>query len=245
MAERDITDPEAPRWKKVSRFEYLDRPFDAVWRALVKDPEVVLGVPEDGGPRLHVTLTGHDVSRAVRVTHGGVQVDGDTAHLAFRAQDASHPERFPELAAVLTLIPIAAGGRPATQVGLDARYRPPFGPLGKAGDRVAGGEWAAESITRLLGGITARLGALTGPAPDRTDRAPTGPGAPGARRVLVPVDDLASRSAAGLAGELATTPGVSRADVNPWSGMVTIEYDPQICALETILAELRVDPPAT
>lgn len=131
-------------WRDIRHCAYVDRPFAEVCRLLAEEPARVLGDSGDGGvvreqrAGLHVRRAGVDVSRDVRILRGDLLLDEDAARLPLRWEDAERPNLFPVLEATLELVPVPAGRRPTTQVGLAGRYRPPFGRLGAVADTLAG-----------------------------------------------------------------------------------------------------------
>jgi len=240
-------------WRTVRHYAYVERPYEAVWAKLAQAPRQVLGgddAPSAGGAlaELHVRRAGIDVSRAVKIKFGGLVTEEEMARMGLHWEAGRHPQLFPVLDGILSLAPIVSGRRHVTQVGLVGRYRPPFGALGGIGDRMAGEEVAAESVARFVDDVARRLEA-------QADAQPSGPDMPentadGAddsdrRRILVPLDGLGDRrgGAVGIGRQLAGTPGVVRAQVDPVAGMAEIEYDPDLCSLSRILAELEVEGP--
>lgn len=254
----EMTTTQAPPgrrgWRTIRHYAYVPRPYEAVWAKLAEAPREVLSTGDDlsaaGLPlaELRVHRAGLAVSRVVKVKFGGLVVEEEMARMGLRWNDGRHPQFFPVLEGILSLAPIRAGRRHMTQVGLVGRYRPPFGAVGAVGDRMAGEDVAVESVAGFVDTIARRLEALVdaeplGPelAEDASDEADDAH----RRRILVPLDGLADRrgGALGVDRQLAGTPGVLRALVDPVVGMAEIEYDPDLCSLSRILAELEVDGP--
>ncbi|MEW6473416.1 MAG: hypothetical protein AB1679_14185 [Actinomycetota bacterium] len=241
-------------WRTVRHYAYVRRPYEAVWAKLAEAPRDVFRTGDDLSPtglplvELRVVRAGIAVSRAVNIKFGGLVAEEEMARMGLRWEDRHHPQLFPVLEGILSLTPISAGRRQVTQVGLVGRYRPPFGALGAVGDRMGGENVAVESVAGFVDHIARRLEALVdvetlGPEP--SERARDEADDSDHRRILVPLDGLGERrgGALGVDRQLAGTPGVIRALVDPVAGMAEIEYDPDLCSLSRILAELEVDGP--
>ena len=110
--------------------------------------------------------------------------------------------------------------------------------LDALGDHFTGGE-LEEQLGRLESMVDA--GPL-GPEPEQNP-SEAGAGRSEARRVFIPLDGLGERrgGAVALSRQLAATPGVVHAEVDPVAGMANVEYDPDLCSLSRILAELEAD----
>jgi hypothetical protein len=238
--------------RSVHHYAYVERPYEAVWMKLAQAPRQVIGGDEawsaDGAlSELHVRRAGVDVSRAVKIKLGGIVAEDEMARMGVRWEDSRHPHLFPVLQGILSLAPVESGRRHVTQVGLVGRYRPPFGALGGIGDRMVGDEVAAEAIAGFVDDVARRLEALVDTEPFGREIAEDLVGADDSeyRRILVPLDGLADRrgGAVGIGRQLRGAPGVLRAQIDPVAGMAEIEYDPDLCSLSRILAELEVDAP--
>ena len=239
-------------WRTVRHYAYVERPYEAVWAKLAQAPRQVLGgdeAPSDGSlTDLHVRRAGIDLARAVKIKFGGLVAEDGMARMGLRWEARRHPQFFPVLEGILSLFPIVSGRRHVTQVGLVGRYRPPFGVLGDIGDRVAGEGVAVETVARFVDGVARRLEDQVDAepfVPEMPVRTANGVDSSDRRRILVPLDELGDRrgGAVGIARQLAGTPGVVRAQVDPVAGMAEIEYDPGLCSLSGILAELEVEEP--
>lgn len=243
-------------WATVRHYAYVERPYDDAWAALAAAPHQVLGAgtSEGSGPgisELHVRRAGVHLSRAVTIRFGGMVCEEDMTRMALRWEDARRPELFPVFEGVLSLAPLTVGSHQVTQVGLVGKYRPPFGALGAIADRVAGGEGVAEeSVAGFVDDVAVRLATLVDPAAPANEPEGAGPGGLDSdeadrSRVLVPLDGLGARQggAVGVARQLAGTPGVIRAEIDPLAGMAEIVYDPDQVSLSRVLAELEVDVP--
>jgi hypothetical protein len=103
---------------------------------------------------------------------------------------------------------------------------------GAAADRLAGSEVADEVIAAFVDGITARLEALIPPEDvtleDGESLEEVSDASTGRSRILITLDQLADHrgGAVALTRQLAGTPGVTHAEVNPLAGIATVEYDP-------------------
>lgn len=236
-------------WRTVRYYAYVARPYEDVWPKLVEAPRSVLGgdVTPSGQTELRVRRVGIELSRSVKMRFGGVVCSEDHARMALHWEDARHPAFFPVLEAIISLAPLTAGRRHITQIGLVGRYRPPFGALGGVADRMAGEDVAAESVAAFLQNVARRLESMVDadplePEPEQ-DPSEAGADRSEARRVLIPLDGLGERrgGAVALSRQLAATPGVVHAEVDPVAGMADVEYDPDLCSLNGILAELEAN----
>jgi hypothetical protein len=223
-------------WRAIRYFAYLDRAFRDVRRALAADPQQILAGPSrspgdgESAPvtELRVRRAGFDLTRDVRMAIGEIEIGMHSARLPLRWEDATHPQLFPILDAVLEIAPVHAGRRTMTQLGLRGHYRPPFGRLGGLADSLAGQRIVVESVERFLDHFVERLGAdLPEPEPhgapevdrDVSDRL--------RRRIVLAVEGLdhSPGGAAGLGLRLLGEPGVHAATVNPDTGLAVVDYD--------------------
>jgi hypothetical protein len=225
----------------------VDRPYADVCRLLAKDPERVLGHPGDTDAvreqrtGLHVRRAGVDLSREVRIVRGDLVLDEDAARLPLRWEDAERPNLFPVLEVTLELVPVPAGRRSTTQVGLTGRYRPPFGRLGAVADTLAGHKMVLESVDRFLDEITGRIEAEVeprAPAPEASGSPVSGLSSE--RRVFLPVESLGRFPGGALAlrERLSAEPGVRKAMVDAVAGMAVIDYNATVCSLGRLLAAM-------
>jgi len=245
----------APTWHQIHRYAYVTRPFEDVWTAVAGNPSMLVDESVDGGVKrlqLHARVAGIDVARPVLVHVGGLVNRGDCAVLALTWWDQAWRNLFPMMEAVLELVPVDYRGWPITQVGLVGRYRPPFGEVGNAIDRVAGAQIVAESVAWFVGEVTRRLEAAV-PAPealeppsgneaalDDVDLAPW-------PHVFLPVDGLAHRAggAAAVREHLAAVPGVQHVEIDPIAAMAVVDYDPERCTPDDFVAVLDADEAGT
>lgn len=241
-----IAETDQQRWTTVRHYAYVPRLYEDAERLLAAEPEAVV-VGEPGQPRpsvspLHARLGRLSLTRSARVHLGPISRDSSVIHLNIRWEDSERPRLFPVLEAVLSLAPVPSAPRPVTQVGLVGRYRPPLGPVGELGDRLAGQSVAADAVAGFVADIASRLEFLLPESVDGTPSAEADPG-PETSRILIPLDHLQRRrgGAAGVSRQLAATPGVVRSQVNPITGLATVEYLPGEVHLEDLLDELGVD----
>jgi hypothetical protein len=242
-------------WREIRRYVYVERPFEDVWPLLTKAPGKQL--VEIGAGRYHGTsqlrahLAGVDVNRTVKVRFGGVVCDDAVARLALRWEDAGHPLLFPVLEGVIELVPLAFGRRQLTQVGLVGEYRPPLGRVGTLADSAAGAGVATESVERFLDDLARRLEALVEAVPhepgEEEPETAASPAENGSdtelRQVSLLVDGLGRRrgGAVALVRRLAAIPGVVHAEVDPFAGLAEVRYDPALCAIDQLVAEVEDD----
>ncbi|HET7720008.1 MAG TPA: heavy-metal-associated domain-containing protein [Acidimicrobiales bacterium] len=232
-------------WRAIRHFAYLERAFRDVRRALAADPQQVIAGPgaAAGGAEapvteLRVRRAGFDLTRDVRMTIGEIEIGMHSARLPLRWEDATHPQLFPILDAVLEIAPVHAGRRTMTQVGLLGHYRPPFGRLGGLADSLAGHGIAVESVEQFLGDLVERLGAglpepELAPEPEVDDEVPSHL----RRRIVLAVDGL-DRSPGGAAGRglrVLGEAGVLDATVNPDTGLAVIDYDSSVTSASRLI----------
>ncbi|HKY77166.1 MAG TPA: hypothetical protein VJS45_13555, partial [Acidimicrobiia bacterium] len=139
-------------WRTIERYTYVERAYEDVWGWLAGHLST-LGAPlPDGGHlvELRVRPGGREYGRPVRFHVGGLVAGKDRARAALGWADATRPHLFPQLEAVLEVVPVSTLSLPYTQIGVLARYRPPFGALGAIGDRIMGAEVTDASLTTFL-----------------------------------------------------------------------------------------------
>jgi hypothetical protein len=229
-------------WRPIERYAYVPRSYDETWAWLAGHLSG-LGEPLPGGGRsveLHVGPAGREFSRLVRLEVGGLVCADGGARAALAWADAAHPRLFPKLTAVLEVLPLPNESRPFTQIGVRARYRPPFGPVGSVGNHLVGGDVADAVITNFLDDL---VGVLMGavPAPQRSEDTRRDDDGGSLRRLFLTVDGLAVRpgGAVGVHAALLAVPGVVRAGIDPWTGLIAVDHDPDRGGLEEILDALE------
>ena len=232
--------------REVDRYAYVQRPYEDVWYWLANHLGAI-GAPLPDGSRLvqlRIRPGGVEVNRPVRLHMTGFVCGEERARLGVGWVDAVHPHLFPELEGVLELAPVPNDNAAFTQIGLVARYRPPFGPLGAIGDRLVGGEVADAAVTIFLDEL-ARLveehidPPSLAPDPEGSTKRPV-PDDPDVHRTFLTIDGLAVRrgGAVGAAASLATTPGVVRVGVDPRSGLASVDHDPARCSAAQLATAL-------
>jgi hypothetical protein len=240
----DTTIPKDRSWRGIERYAFVPRAYDEVWPWLAGHLST-MGDPLPGGGRsveLHISPAGRDVSRSVRLAVGGLVCRDGAACASLQWADASHPRLFPKLTAVLELRPLPNDRRPFTQIGVQARYRPPLGPVGLIGDHLVGADIADVAITNflddLVGSVTDGLPAEPEPEPVVVDLAG---GDPELRRHFLTLDGLGIRGggAVGVYEALSSLPGVVHVSVDPWTGLVAVDHDPHRCGLAEMVAVLE------
>lgn len=252
-----MVQPEAPlrptshavsdRWRVVRHYAYLAGRLDEAAAVLAADAEAV--VAGDGNlSHLHAHVAGVGVSRTARLHVGPVAQEEHVLHVPLRWEDERQPRLFPTLHAVLSVTELRSSRRAILQVGLVGHYQPPLGAFGDLADRMAGEDVAAESVAGYVRQVVERLQARLPDGAALHAALHAGPGdepdiEPGARRILIPVDnfDRCEGGAVAVERHLAATPGVVRSDVDPLTGLVAVDYLPQRCRLRQLLDELDVD----
>jgi hypothetical protein len=244
----DTATPTTNGWRHIERYAYVQRPYEDVWSWLAGHLST-LGAPLSDGTRaveLRVRPGGHEVSRPVRLHVGGLVAGESRSVAALQWADAAAPQFFPQLEAELEIRPVPSNRAWYTQLGVLARYRPPFGALGAVGDRLIGSEVTDASLTTFLDelaeAVTNHTNAPQGPDVDGVGRPADDPGL---RRVLLTVDGLAVRpgGATGLSDALGAVPGVSGVSLDPWTGLVLVDYHPERCSPADLAAAADAPPP--
>ena len=245
----DTATPTSHGWRHIERYTYVQRPYEDVWSWLAGSLST-FGAPLSDGTRaveLRVRPGGHEVSRPVRLHVGGLVAGETRSFAALRWTDAASPQFFPQLEAELEIRPVPSNGARYTQLGVLARYRPPFGALGAVGDRLIGAEVADASLTTFLDDLAeAVTNHTTAPQGPDVDGARRPAGDPSLRRVLLTVDGLAVRpgGATGLSDALKAVPGVTDVSLDPRVGLMVVDYRPERCSPADLAAAADA-PPST
>lgn len=238
-------------WRNIERYVYVERPYEDTWMWMAGHLSTI-GEPLPGGDRsleLRIRPAGTEIVRPVRLHVAGLVCGENRARAGLGWTDAIHPHLFPQLEGTLEIAAVPHDGVPFTQIGIQARYRPPLGPLGAIGDRVVGVEitdaalaaWLDELADAVEGQVVApslRPEPVPPPAPPAED--------PAVRRVLLPVDGLAVRrdGATGACDVLRALPGVIHVSLNPFSGLVAVDVEPDVGHTDQLLAALDDEPAA-
>jgi hypothetical protein len=229
-------------WRTIERYAYVERPYEDTWTWMASHLST-LGEPMPGGGRaveLRIRPAGTEIARPVRVHVAGLVCGEDRARAGLEWTDATHPHLFPRLEGTLEIAPVPHDGTPFTQIGILARYRPPLGPLGAIGDRLVGAEITDAALTAWLDELARAVdGEVVAPSLRSMPVVPPCPLAedPAVRRVLLPVDGLAGRrgGAVGACDTLKAQPGVVHVSLNPFSGLIAIDHDPDVCPSEELM----------
>ena len=235
----DVTTTRSVRgWREIHRYAYLQRPYEDV-RSWLAAHLSSIGAPlPDGGRSIQLRIRpgGVELSRPVRLRLAA-PVDGQTGdRQGLGWVDAAHPRLFPELDGVVEVAPVPNRKRAFTQVGVVARYRPPFGALGAVGDRLAGAEVADAALTAFVEELVGAAESDLGPPALRPDRdgpsEASDPEEDDARRIYIVIDALAVRTggAVGASACLMAIPGVIAVSVDPWSGLAAVDYEAERCS---------------
>ena len=234
-------------WRQIERYVYVERAYDDVWPYLAGHLSSLGELLPDGGRSVDLRIhpAGRTVSRPVRLhVHGFVCRDG-TTRASLGWADAARPRMFPLLEASLEIMPVPHDGAPFTQLGVVARYRPPLGPLGALGDRLAGAEVVDASITEFLDELAVAVERrVPVPAARPAEPAERPDGDAGLRRLFLPVDGLAVRpgGGAGAGAALAATAGVVHVSLDPGTGLMAVDHDPAVCGPDRLRAALEDGP---
>lgn len=240
--------PASRGWRTIERYAYVERPYEEVW-AWLAGHLTTLGAPlPDGGHvvELRVRPAGREYGRPVRLHVGGLVAGEDRARAALGWADARRPHLFPQLEAVLEVVPVSNDSLPYTQIGVLARYRPPFGALGTIGDRIAGADLTDASLTTFLDELARAVADGTAPpsaSPEevRERQATADDGLSAVRSVFLTVDGLATRpgGAVGVCERLMALPGVVHVGIDPRVGLVEVDHDPGLCKSEDLMAAVE------
>lgn len=237
-------------WRHIERYAYVQRTYEDVWGWLAGHLSE-FGAPLPGGGHsveLRIRPAGREVSRPVRLHVGGLVAGEDRARAVVGWADATRPHLFPQLEAELEIAPVPNDARPFTQLGILARYRPPFGPLGAVGDRLVGAEVTDASLTTFLDELADAVEdhtVLQSLQPDAERGGDDAGERPlGFRRVFLTVDGLAARpgGAVAVCEALLAAPGAAHVSLDPWTGLVAVDHDPTRCSPARLMAVL--DEPA-
>jgi hypothetical protein len=244
---RDTATATRRGWRTIERYVYVERPYEDTWTWLAGHLST-LGVPLPGGGRsfdLRIRPAGNEVVRPVRLHVAGMVCREDHARAGLEWTDAAHPHLFPRLEGTLRIAPVPSDGGPFTEIGIQARYRPPLGPLGAVGDRLVGAGITDVALTTFLDDLADAVDnqvpapSLEPPlgAPDRQDDDPA------IRRILLTVEGLAIRhgGGTGACAALEALDGVAHVSLNPFSELVAVDLDPAVCTTDDLMAALDDD----
>ena len=242
------TTPTGRGWRHIERYAYVERPYEDVWAWLAGHLSA-LGDPLPGGGHaveLRIRPGGVEVSRPVRLHVGGLVAGEERARAALGWADATRPHLFPQLEATFEIAPVPNDAVPFTQLGVLARYRPPFGALGAVGDRLVGAEVTDAALTTFLDELADAVANHTvapSPSPSPSPHPEAEPrrgGRDGVQRIHLTVDGLAVRrgGAVGACDTLAAIPGVVHVSLDPWTGLVAVDHDPARCSVAQLTAAL-------
>jgi copper chaperone CopZ len=241
----EITTLTTRGWRCIERYAFVPRLYDEVWPWLAGHLST-LGDLMPGGGRsieLHIRPAGREISRPVRLAVGGLVCHDGIARASLHWADAAHPRLFPKLTAVLEICPVPNDVRPFTQIGVQARYRPPLGRVGLVGDHLLGADIADVTITNFLDDL---VGAVTEGLPPTPESTPAAVDLaeddnPDVRRHFLTVDGLAvcGGGAVGVYEALSSLPGVVHVSVDPWSALVAVDHDPNRCGLAEMATVLE------
>jgi hypothetical protein len=229
-------------WRTIERYAYVERHYEDTWTWMASHLST-LGEELPGGGRavgLRIRPAGTEIARPVRLRVAGLVCGEDRARAGLEWTDAAHPHLFPRLEGRLEIAPVPHDGAPFTQIGILARYRAPFGPLGAIGDRLVGADITDAALTVLLDELADAVDdGVAAPSMDPEPVPSPRPLAedPAVRRVLLPVEGLAVRrgGAVGACAALEARPGVVHVSLNPFSGLMAVDHDPDVCPSETLM----------
>lgn len=238
-------------WRTIERYVYVERPYEDTWTWMASHLST-LGEALPGGGRavlLRIRPAGTEIVRQARLHVAGLVCGEDRARAGLEWSDAAHPHLFPHLEGTLEIVPVPHDGLPFTQIGIQARYRPPLGLLGAIGDRLVGAEITDAALSAWLDGLADAVeDQVVAPSLRPPPVPPPNPLAeePAVRRVLLSIDGLAVRpgGAAGACAALEARPGVVHVSLNPFSGLIAVDHDPDVSSSEQLMDVLDDDPAA-
>jgi hypothetical protein len=239
-------------WRTIERYTYVERSYEDAWTWMASHLST-LGEALPAGDRaveLRIRPAGAEIARPVRLHVSGLVCGEDRARAGLEWTDAAHPHLFPQLEGTFELAPVPHDGTPFAQIGIVARYRPPLGPLGAIADRLVGAEVIDASLTAWLDELARAV--EDGVAAPSLESIPVQPPSliaanPAVRRVLLSVDGLTVRrgGAVGTVAALKARPGVLHVSLNPFSGLVAVDHDPDVCPSEELTDVLDDEQAAT
>jgi len=234
-------------WRSIERYVYVERPYEDTWTWLAGHLST-LGAPLPGGGRsvdLRIRPAGSEIARPVRLQVGGMVCGDDQARARLEWTDAVHPHLFPRLEGTLQITPVPSDGAPFTEIGIQARYQPPLGPLGAVGDRIVGAGVTDAAMTTFLDELADAVAEqVPAVSPEPQPASPEGQDDdPSIRRILLPVDGLAVRHGGGTraCAALRALDGVAHVSLNPFSELVAVDLDPAVCTTDDLMAALDDD----
>jgi hypothetical protein len=158
-------------------YDYVNRPYAAVRRALIADPGGVFGRATQGAAHragelaasLSASIGGLEVGADVTIEVGSIEElpSGPTGHtpttrVALKWKATRAAALFPSMEAVLSLYSLS---KDETQLDLDGAYTPPLGAIGSALDTLLLGRLADASVHRFVSDLAAQLRAEVPVAP--------------------------------------------------------------------------------
>jgi hypothetical protein len=154
--------------REIHCYDYVNHPYEQVREALCKDaPAVFQAATKAAASRaqsiaseLRLDIGGIAIEADIRVFVKNIEVKSREAmsepatRLQIEWEAAKIPRLFPLMKAELSIYPLTAT---ETQLDFKGVYEPPFGPLGKAVNAVAGHRIAEVSVHRFVNDVAGYL----------------------------------------------------------------------------------------
>jgi len=157
-------------------YDYVNHPYAIVRDTLRRDAVAVFQAAtkaaasraEKVAAELHVDLGGIGVKADVNIAVKGIEekigeaASGSATRLMLEWEAVTAPGLFPMMKAELSIYPLTST---ETQLDFAGLYEPPFGPLGRAINAVAGHRIAEASVHRFIDEVAEYLRKTLGPTP--------------------------------------------------------------------------------
>jgi hypothetical protein len=157
-------------------YDYVNHPYTTVRDTLRRDAlEVFRAATKAAASRaekvaaeLHVDLGGIGVKSDVKIAVRGIEekignaTSGPATQLLLEWEAVTAPGLFPIMKAELSIYPLTST---ETQLDFEGLYEPPFGPLGRALNAVAGHRIAEASVHRFIDEVAEYLRKTLAPTP--------------------------------------------------------------------------------
>ena len=150
--------------RKIRCYDYVNHPYERVRDALKKNALAVFesatktaaSRAQSVAAELHIDFGGIGVKTDIKIFVKGVEErasdtsSSPTTSLMLEWEAATMPRLFPLMKGELSLYPLTST---ETQLDFSGVYEPPFGPLGKTMNAIAGHRIAEASVHRFVGDV--------------------------------------------------------------------------------------------